>query len=216
MYIDNGFKSYYLTVGVTYDNFIFENCPLEFVNFAYECLNKDFNNVKSCCVTIDNETEKKFNVILDKCIDNSQKYIFARTFFMSLFIYELLKDKSIQIKNLISLEELKEGIYIMVNGDFDKAKEFYLKSPMPYDIKRIINKVGRIELNVFLVNTSNVYLQSAINLFVSSREPYSIKIFTNNKKLPSYIDANGFLIESPHDYMRVDVNKFVNLGMKNR
>lgn len=216
MRIDNGFKNYYLTVGVTYDNFIFENCPLEFIEYAYECLNSNLNDVNSCCIKINDEIEKKLDVILDKCEEDSQRNILARTFFVSVFAYELLKDKNVDIKNLISLAELKEGIEFMLSGDFNVSKEFYLKSPMPYDIKRIINKIGKIELNVFLVNTSNVYLQSVINLFVSSREPYSVKIFTNSKRLPSYSDVNGVLIESPHDYMRVDVNKFINLGMKNR
>lgn len=215
MHVESNFKNYYLTVGSTYDNFIFENCSLKFIEYAYKCLNDDFNNIKSCCIVIDNEMEKKLNILFDMCDSDYQKKLLSRTFFITLFVCELLKNTNIMMKNMISFEELKDGLEIMLSGDLEMAKKYYLKCPLPYDIKRIMDKVGKIELNVFLVNTSSVYLQSAINLFISSREPYSVKIFTNNERLPCYTDLNGILIEQPHDYMSVDVNKFIDCKCKN-
>lgn len=36
--IDKSFIDSYLTCGSTYDNYIFENCPNEVIEFAYDCL----------------------------------------------------------------------------------------------------------------------------------------------------------------------------------
>ena len=53
---------------------------------------------------------------------------------------------------------------------------------MPYEVRRFQNKYGRIELNFFLEDTQSIILQQAINVFVSSREPYSVTIFTTSDK----------------------------------
>ena len=59
-----------------------------------------------------------------------------------------------------------------------------------------------------LKDTKNKYIQQAVNVFIASREPYSVKIFTNNDRLVTYYDLNGNLIESPHDFMRRAVDMF--------
>jgi len=206
--VDQHFENSYLKCGATYDNFIFENCPLEFIDLAYDSLRNNCNNVKSCCIKLDGEIEKSLKVLLDKCSNEMQKKIFARDFIVSLIVYEMLKDESVHIKDLTSLDTLKKGITDMLKGDFDSAREFSLEAPMPYDIKRIMNKIGKIELNFFLLDCKDMELQRAINVFIASREPYSVKIFSNSK-LASYADQNGTLIETPHDYMSINVNEFI-------
>ena len=50
---------------------------------------------------------------------------------------------------------------------------------------------------------------------MSSRVPFSIKIFTNNEKIPSYTDSLGTLIECPHDYISIDANKLIETSPQN-
>ena len=70
-------------------------------------------------------------------------------------------------------------------------------------------ELGKIELSFILEDAENKYFQQAVNLFISSREPYSVKIFTNNDRLVTYYDLNGNIIECPHDFMRRDVSEFI-------
>ena len=67
----------------------------------------------------------------------------------------------------------------------------------------------KFELNIFLDNTQNIYLQQAINNFISSREPFSVKLFATQERLSTYCDQLGNFIQSPHDYMNMNVNKFI-------
>ena len=60
-----------------------------------------------------------------------------------------------------------------------------------------------------LEDVNNQYLQQAINLFLSAREPYSVKVFTNSERLATYYDLNGNIIQCPHDFMTRDVRPFV-------
>ena len=99
------------------------------------------------------------------------------------------------------------------NNNFEKIKQNYAKGYMPYDVARKSRKLGqKIELNIFLFHMDNIVLQQAINNFVSSREPYSVKIFTNKEKLSTYYDTNGNIIEWPHDYMRRNMNDFIEIN----
>jgi hypothetical protein len=104
---------------------------------------------------------------------------------------------------------LKEQIKAFYNNEFWKVKQFHATSFFPNDVAEYSKKFGKIELNFFLIETKNVELQRAINNFISSRTPYSIKIFTTNAKLSSYADQAGNLIQSPHDYMTRDVREYI-------
>lgn len=210
--VNEYFKNAYLTCGNTYDNFIFEDCSLKFIDFAYDYLKHNSNDVISCCIKLNKKIESMLECSLFKCKNEMQKKIVARSYFTTVFLYEVLQKAS--ISTTFDLEMLKKGISDILSGDFEKVKEFCLHgAPIPYDIKRIINKNIKIELNVFLIDINNVYLQRTINNYISSREPYSVKVFSN-KKLVSYVDELGNFIENPHDYMSVDVNKFISSNNK--
>lgn len=206
MIVDEFFEKQYLVAGNTYDNFVFENCPNELLSLAQQKLSRNEGTVKPCVACIDRPLEEKVELTINNCAENFQKKILARDFATALVVKELLQylDNNHELKDFIDLQ-----IKSFLHNDFKKVKELHGECLMPHDVKKIANIIGKIELDFILEDTKNKYLQQAINVFVSSREPYSVKIFTNSDKLPSYYDLNGNIIECPHDFMRRDVNKFI-------
>ena len=206
MIIDESFEKYYLNVGMTYDNFIFENCPFKFVKIAEEKLKKSNAGVKPCQVVITKEMEQLVENTINNCSQEFQKKLLARDFITALIIKEMLagvEDKSLEYKATCG------QIKAFLDNEFEKVKEYHSSAFYPSDVKECMKLAGKIELNFFLYNTQSKLLQQAINIFISSREPYSVKIFTTNDKLPTYYDQTGNIIQCPHDYMTRDVNKFI-------
>ena len=206
--INEYFKSEYLTCGRTRDNFLFENCPREFVAEGSRLLIVPNEDVKPCTMMLTAAMEWKFNKAVKACESDYQKSILARGLICSMIMVDLLKYNSGETERKL---KLFKDIRLMLSGDFDKMKEGYAGSPMPYEISQMARKMGNVELNIFLTDTRNKFLQQAINNFISSREPYSIKVFTTDKRLPTYYDQMGNLIQSPHDYMTMDINQYVTI-----
>ena len=71
----------------------------------------------------------------------------------------------------------------------------------------MIKKIGKIELNIFLSDAENVFLQRAINNYLAAREPYSIRVFSNKNKFPCYYDQSGNVIQAVHDYREISIGK---------
>ena len=206
MKINEYFESEYLTAGRTYDNFVFEKCSNEFLRAAKLRLGKISNEVKPCVVFLDRMKESCAEKTLDCCESEFQKKILARDFVMALIFKELLKHKT---NEQVSIEFVNSQLDAFLRGDFEAVKQMHSSSFMPHDVRQMAKELGKIELNFFLENTENKYFQQAVNVFISSREPYSVKIFTNSDRLVTYYDLNGNIIECPHDYMRRDVNEFI-------
>lgn len=206
MKINEFFKDNYLVVGNTYDNWIFENCPNEFLDFVRQSLGVECGAIKPCVVSLDRDMEKRVEYTLNNCSEALQKKILARDFITAVIMRELLKYKT-QEQEARALTEIQLSAFL--EGDFNKVKQLHAQSFMPYDMTRMAKSLGKIELCFILDDIQNQYLQQAINIFISSREPYSVKIFTNNKNLSTYYDLNGNLIECPHDFMRRDVRNFI-------
>ena len=205
MKVDKYFVSQYLVAGNTYDNFIFENCPANFMIFAMELLSKSNNEVKPCNIIISFEQQELIERVFLNCGNDFQKKVLASYYVTTLILKEMFRDGNEEI-----LQSLQEQLEEFRNNNFEKIKQNYIGGYMPYDVARESRKLGqRIELNIFLLDMDNRVLQQAINNFVSSREPYSVKIFTSKERLATYYDANGNLIECPHDFMRRDVNRFI-------
>ncbi len=205
--INNYFKIEYLTCGRTRDNFLFENCPKEFIAAAKRLLEVPANGVKPCAMVITDKLENRFAKTLEQCKDDFEKSVLSRDLVCSICMYELLKgDERFNEKR----DEVHKGIIALLSGDYVGAKKYHLNSPMPYEITKTARDMGKVELNIFLIDTTNKYIQQSINNFISSREPYSIKVFAN-QKLPSYRDQMGNLIQSPHDYMTIDVNGYITI-----
>lgn len=206
MKINEFFEKEYLVAGNTYDNFIFENCPNEFLKLAKQKIIKSNGEVKPCVVYLNKEQEELLEKILNNFSEEYHKKVLARDFITAMVMKELLKYKT-QEHN--SKEFVSQQITAFYQNNIEKVKGLHCKSFMPYDVNKIAKSLGKIELTFILEGTKNIYLQQAINVFVSSREPYSVKIITNNKNLATYYDLDGNIIECPHDFMRRDVNRFI-------
>ena len=206
--IEKTFADYYLTCGVTYDNFIFENCPIEFVLEAEKLLSVPTHSVKPCNVKFTREDEIKIEQTLQNCVNDWQKDVLARDFVTALVMGQVLKD--IPEKGM-HYSVVKEQIKAYLENQFWRVKQLHATSFFPGDVADYAKKFGRIELNIFLVDTQSKAIQRAINNFICSRTPYSIKLFTTNARLPSYQDQAGNLMQAPHDYMNVDVNKYITI-----
>lgn len=208
-YIDN-----YLTPGATDYNYIFENCPKEFLDEAFALLSRDTDGIIPCTIRITNKTEQQLSNILSQCKDNFERTIVCRDFIVSLVMEQLLsKAKTDKKLSRISLDTVQSIITSILNGNFEEMKRLHTSAPIPMDIEFSNNKLRRqsekIEVNFFLEDTSNPHLQKAINNFISSRELYSVKIFTNNERLPSYRDQANNIIEDPHDYVSRNARDFI-------
>ncbi len=206
MRVDEYFERQYLTAGNTYDNFIFENCPEEFLGYAKKTLSKKGEDTSPCVVSIDREQEELLEKTLGSFNEDFQRQVLARDYVTASVVDKLLKytDREQELKDFV-----KSQIQAFMQGDSDRVRDMHGESLTPYDVRRLSRRVGKIEVDFILNGTRNKFLQQAINLFVSSREPYSVKIFTSSKSLPTYYDTSGNLIECPHDYMRRDVNEFI-------
>ena len=203
--IDEMFKSQYLTCGKTYDNFIFENCPKKFVEYALTSLSEEAE-IKPCNVKITHKMEEKVESTLANCTNKIQQDILARDFVTLLVMKEVLKnipEKSEEYDNIT------EQIKAFYGNDFLKVKQCYANSYFVSDVADFSKNNQKIELNFFLIELNSKTIQKAINNFISSRTPYSIKVFTTNSRLVTYYDQAGNLIQPPHDYMTRDVNRFI-------
>ena len=206
MRVNSFFESQYLIPGNTYDNFIFESCPDEFLSFAKKKLTKGGTEVKPCVVCLDKEQEALIETTLGNFSEDFQKQVLARDFITSAVVRELLQytEKEPELRGFVNTQ-----LTAFLQNDADTVRQMHGESLIPYDVSRLARKVGKIELDFILDGTQNKFLQQAINIFISSREPYSVKVFTNNDRLPTYYDTSGNLIECPHDYLRRNVNEFI-------
>lgn len=208
MIINEYFKDAYLTCGKTRDNFMFAECPIEFIEAINDYLTESSADVKSCVIKITRKQEEKIEKTLSQFEHDIQKNFIARDYICSLIMLEILKGVSSEREEV---RFLRQGIKAILHNDYLKVREFNINSPRPKSITNAVKRFGKIELNVILIDTKNTFLQRAINNFLSSREPYSIKIFTTNRYLPSYHDELGTLIECPHDYMRCNIKDYVQI-----
>ena len=205
MKINEFFQESYLTAGGTYDNWIFESCPNEVLFLATESLCVKVGEVVPCVIYLDRKTEELVERTINSCDDDFQKKILARDFIIAAIMNNLLK--ATDNEDALKLTALQLNAFM--SGDVEAAKKLHVSSFMPYDVTRLASKIGKIEMTFILNGTKNRYLQQSINLFVAAREPYSVKIFTNNYNLPSYYDLNGNIIESPHDFMRRNISDYI-------
>ena len=211
-FIDKYFIENYLTCGKTYDNFIFEKCPTKFLKTAKELLKEIKNGVKAITVSFSDKEEANFESTIH-FLDKFYSKILARDYVCSKIFIELLKDNT---KYVGKCKNLERSLNSILTGDIDNAIGFHCEAPIPAEIIDLSNRVGKIELNIFMENTKNIYFQQVINTFISMRTPFSIKLFTNNEKLTTYYDQSGCLIECPHDFMRRQVTNYNNIDEQNK
>ncbi|MBQ7352290.1 MAG: hypothetical protein IJW59_05495 [Clostridia bacterium] len=204
--INNYFIENYLTCGKTKDNFITTSCPKDFLITAKECLSSPDNNIKPINIYINKNNEIVIEKTLDNCSDDFHKKILARDYITSLIMLKIYQQLNLYPTQIQSREE---HIQAFNENNFKKIIELHTDCPMPFEITRCYKKYGKFEINFFLDNTENKFLQQAINNLISERNPISIKIFATMQNLPTYLDECGNLIQSPHDYLQLNINHFI-------
>lgn len=204
--IDDYFIKEYLTCGCTKDNFIFENCPIDILDEAKIRLAEDCNGVQSCCVEFGTDEVDCIKEILGQFDSDYAKKLIGRDFVCCKIMQSL--------SNIDTDKEEYDCMTTILNSfltkDIDIIRRFHSDCPMPYNITSRAKSIGDIELNIFVYGVFDKYTQQAINNFISSREPYSIKMFLIDK-MSSIYDQLGNFIQSPHDYMTRDVGKYIEL-----
>ncbi len=208
--INEYFKNQYLTCGNTYDNFVFHNCPKELLDLAEKSLSQSSEECTPIVLRFDKQMEEGLSKTLDACEDNFQRGVLARTYFFARFMRELLH-KTNKTSRHHTVEGLDEGISKLLSGDFEGSKKFYIMAPFFDEINFFIRKNGKFELSILLDDTSNVFLQRAINISLSARTPYSIKVFNTRDGFVSNYTENGELVQDTHDYLSRDVKEYVDL-----
>lgn len=196
----------FLTCGQTYDNFVFTNCPVDFMRIAEAQLSIDNDDCNSCVVHISSSDEAHLDKLFYKCRSSYQLLTLARDYIDLLIMRELVK----KTEDIGDLKQIEQHINAFRNGDIDSAIDYHFEAPLPQHIIYLIQAFKKTEIDFFLYNTENKILQSAINNFLSMRTPYSIKVFTNKERLPSYYAESGTPIECPHDFINLNVYDFIN------
>ena len=203
--INDTFTSSYLTPGMTRDNFIFENCPIEFLEQAKVLLSRQDQQTISCVINLNKHTNKIIGTALELFDSDYHKKLVARDYVCSLIMKNLLTQT---LPNKEVIDGLNVGLEAVENADKNAIMGYHSVAPMPYEITNFYRDIGPFELNFILEESQNVYVQQALNNFISSREPYSVKVFANGT-LSTYLDQNKTPIENPHDYMKRNVQDFI-------
>lgn len=208
--INEYFKNQYLTCGNTYDNFIFHNCSKELLDIAEQSLSQDTEGCIPVVLRFDRQIESRLSQTLDICADDFQRGVLARTYFFARFMRELLHKFNKTYRHH-TVEGLDGGIEKLLSGDFEGSKKFYLMAPFFDEIQSFVRKNGKIELDILLDDTSNIFLQRAINIELASRTPYSVKIFNTGERLISSYSESGQLVQDTHDYLSRNISDYVTL-----
>ncbi len=199
----------YLSCGKSYDNYILLSCNKELLKFAMSNLKKTQD--ESCkCISIcfTREEEEKLEKVFALCAEDYQRQILANSYFNAKFLLQILSEYNITYRGC-SKELLERQINDYLSGDYTKAVNAYKNMPTAFDVSQLVKKVSHFELNVFCIDINNKHVQMSINDYISSRLPYSIKLFTNSKSLATYYSSNGQFMQSPHDYLNIDISKFI-------
>lgn len=207
--IEENFNREYLTCGNTYDNFIFHKCPKSFLHIAQDRLSKDNNGVRPCLIRITRDDEE----IIENMLKEYEDYEFYKTIICRDYVNARVLNEvySRVAEKGASKSVLNEHVKAFKEGELWKVKKHHVSAPFMYEIVDAYKKYGSFEIDFFLEDTENVFIQKAINNFISTRAPFTVKVFTNKDKLPTYYDEGGNIIECPHDYMTRNVNNFISI-----
>ena len=204
MKISQSFIDNYLLVSGTVDNYLFENCEKDLLEEIIKLLRFNKTEKRQCIVCVTNDEEIKVLKLLDECQSSYERAILVRDFANAKVMRELYN--GVDNKKLEVIDNHLNAFY---RGDLWSVKTNHSDSTIfPYDIITFIKEQERVELNVFFEDIKSFEIQRAFNNYMSSRLPLSVKFFTNGK-LASYSDQALNLIQSPHDFVSVNVSNFI-------
>lgn len=208
MGINQYFIENYLTSGVARDNMVFTNCSDKLLFLAISRLKEDNNNCLSAVISFTDYECSRFEDVLSSLSNKYQKDIVARDYIISRIMEALLAKVDSRRLCDFSIGQIRSNQEDLFSGDKNRLSNFVSNSPMPFDLEKLIKGIGRVELDFILENFKSRDLQKAINNYLSSRTSYCVRVFTGLDNLITYYDQMGNLIQSPHDYLNIDVRKF--------
>lgn len=210
MLINKSFAEEYLACGQARDNMVFTACSNRVLDWIKNYLKNSQQKDILAVVELSRQDEMGFEQILESCTDEFQKNLLSQEFITSCVLRSAMINAGSKDDFLSPIEICNKFLDACQRGDFEGVKQLYTKAPMQYQVAYFVRKYGRLEMDFFLCDTQNKYIQRAINNFLSAREPYCVKVFSNTNLLPSYITSNGQRVESPHDYIDMNINNFLN------
>ena len=198
-FIDN-----YLLDSGSVDNYLFENCEKVVLDEIYKVLRTSVTKKRQCIVKLTNEEEKQVLALLDKCKSSYERTVLTRDFVNAKIMVEVYRgvDKAL-------FERYTKQLNAFYNLDIVQAKENHRYGVLfPYDIINYVKNKEKIELNVFFENIKSFEIQRAFNNYMSARLPLSVKFFMPGRMV-SNADESVNMIQSPHDFISVNVSKFI-------
>lgn len=204
MNLNKTFIDSYLTFDGRSDNYVFENCPQEFLDFAFNKFNSEKREGKVCAIKWRVQDETILQAVLDKCGNVYEEKLLTQD-----YIYARIMQGVYSVRNSEEFSKICKHLGAFYSGDMWEIKGLHKESVMfPLDLINAVKKYGKFDLCIFFEDIKNFEMQRTFNNLLSSRLPLSVKFFSG-KRLISGIDSSGIMIQNPHDYMSVDVNKFI-------
>lgn len=201
-------KDNYLTTGKCYYNYIFYSCPKPFLTYAIKALETETPSVKPCNLYINRALELGLEKTLDKTDSSFIRGLIATDFLNNMIMLEIMNVRNIEkTEDGLTKEIINQQLDEYLNGKLENAHANHANCADSWQIAKEILRHGKVELNIFLENTQNKDLQRAINSYIATYNPFHTKLFTTDKKLPTYESfAFNNYICAPHDFLEVDTN----------
>ena len=113
-------------------------------------------------IDIDKNISNKFNKTLLMLVNNTQRQIVSRDFICSLIMQNIIRTTT--TKEIKQKEIYKNITDTILNGNLDHIIANLEYSPIPYNIQKYSQTINRIELNIFLTDSENIFLMSFIQI----------------------------------------------------
>ena len=193
------------------ENYIFCGVDKGSLGHIFKTIGKKANHDEFCNVFFDEKIQNNLETLLDKEDEKFRKGLLADFFVSSILIDNFLSQGKIKNDCHYLLEHHKENIKILESGDYEKLIENINNFPRSYDVKDIIQKSNITEINIFLPNNRNKFLQQAINNIIYNDRTFFIRFFTCDTFPASMKMTNGEKLLNREDYL---LCKFVDKDIK--
>lgn len=204
MKINKSFIDNYLLTSGAVDNYLFENCEINFIKEICDILKSGKSEKRQCIVRVTKDEEHMVLKLLSQCSNQMERTILVRDFVNSKIMLEVYRGV-----NKEEFERCSKHLSAFYNADMWCAKENHKDGVVfPYDIINFVKNEHKFDLNVVFEDIESFEIQRAFNNYMSARLPLSVKFF-HTSKMASYADETLNLIQSPHDFISVNPNNFI-------
>lgn len=198
--------NFLLTSECCRDRFMVFNLNDSDMEKIFNRLNSKIKKIVPITIKLTKYDEELISTMSDKFYYEKAKQIIASTYLTSKLIKDL-QDKIPSIKEkydyIYNVDNILENFKIndesfLINGD---------NFPLPYNLNLKSIDGYKFDINIFLYNITNNYLQVAVNEYISRQDPWSVKIFTRESNLSTYQTLDNFPLKAYKDYKLIDGKK---------